>query len=311
MEIKKYNHESDYLRVKEFLTECYLENNNMECWLPQRFEDLIFRVDTLYRDERGKEASQDYIYIWEEGNNIVAVILPDGDSFNSSIKRGYEYLFPSMLDLAEEKLRPLFDSQENGLINFCVVAHDSLNYQRDELIRRGYKRSVEGDYDNVSKPLETNYLINLPEGFKQTFGIEFDDNSKAKACHYGFKPDDDDGILVGPFREGILAYQGRKKSSFFEDSFESLIITDDNDICTYSFCYVDKNTKTAFIEPVCTRDKYRKKGLCKEMLHATINKLKEMNIERCYINSFDWRKKVYNSAGFETIDSIGFWYKEI
>ncbi len=47
------------------------------------------------------------------------------------------------------------------------------------------------------------------------------------------------------------------------------------------------------------------------MLYGVINKLKEMKIENCYINSYDWRKQVYNTSGFKTIDSIGFWYKEI
>ena len=102
----------------------------------------------------------------------------------------------------------------------------------------------------------------------------------------------------------------RKKSQFYPDSFESLIVTDDGDMCAYSFCYVDKHTSTAFVEPVSTREKYRKKGLCKQMLHGLIIRLKEMGIERAYINSYDWRKKVYNSAGFETEDSISFWYKK-
>ena len=103
----------------------------------------------------------------------------------------------------------------------------------------------------------------------------------------------------------------RKKSKYFKDSFESLIVTDEGDICAYSFCYVNKENKTAFVEPVSTREKYRRKGLCKEMMHGIINKCKEMNIERVFINSYDWRRKVYNSAGFETIDTIGFWYKRI
>ena len=92
---------------------------------------------------------------------------------------------------------------------------------------------------------------------------------------------------------------------------KSLIITDDGDICTYCFCYVNKDNGTAFIEPVCTREKYRGKGFCKQMLYGVINRLKEMNIENAYINSYDWRKKVYNSSGFETEDSIGFWHKKI
>ena len=120
MNIKKYIHKEDYERIKAFLTECYEQNKNMTCWLPQRFDDLIFRVDTLYRDERGKQASQDYIYIWEENNQIVGVILPDGDSFNSSIKKGYEYIFPEMLDLAEKELKPLFNKKENDKIDLFM-----------------------------------------------------------------------------------------------------------------------------------------------------------------------------------------------
>lgn len=311
MQVKKFKINEDYDRVIEFLRDNYNENKNISSWLPQRFDDLIFRVDTLYKDERGLKASQDYTYIFEDNNKIVGLVVPDGDSFNSCIKNGYEKIFNDMLDLAERELKPLFDKNEDGTIDFLVVSHDSLKYQAEELKKRGYIRDNAGDYDNVQQPMETNYKIELPKGYKQVYGNEIDDNIKAKACHYGFKPAEDDGILTGTFREGALAYQGRKKSQFYKDSFESLIITNDKDICSYSFCYVDKITSTAFIEPVCTREKYRHKGFAKQMLYGIINKLKEMNIENAYINSFDWRKKVYNSAGFKTEDSIGFWKKKI
>lgn len=311
MQVKKFKINEDYDRVIEFLRDNYNENKNISSWLPQRFDDLIFRVDTLYKDERGLKASQDYTYIFEDNNKIVGLVVPDGDSFNSCIKNGYEKIFNDMLDLAERELKPLFDKNEDGTIDFLVVSHDSLKYQAEELKKRGYIRDNAGDYDNVQQPMETNYKIELPKGYKQVYGNEIDDNIKAKACHYGFKPAEDDGILTGEFREGALAYQGRKKSQFYKDSFESLIITNDKDICSYSFCYIDKITSTAFIEPVCTREKYRHKGFAKQMLYGIINKLKEMNIENAYINSFDWRKKVYNSAGFKTEDSIGFWKKKI
>lgn len=309
--IKKFEMNADYHRVITFLTECYKENKNMECWLPARFDDLVYRIDTLYKDERGLKASKDYIFIFEEDEQIVAVILPDGDSFNSAIKRGYEHIFPQMLDLAEKELLPLFKADENGVINFLVVSHDSLGYQAEELIRRGYTRDEAGDYDNVALPQKTNYVIELPKGFNQVFGENYPDIVKMRACHYGFHPEDDDDNLYKEYAEGGLSYQARKKSQFYPDSFESLIVTGDGDVCSYSFCYVDKITNTAFVEPVSTREKYRKKGLCKQMLHGLINRLKEMGIERAYINSYDWRKKVYNSAGFETEDSIGFWYKKI
>jgi len=311
MIIKKFSKNEDYERIIDFLTERYKINKNMVCWLPQRFDDLIFRIDTLYHDERGLEKSSDYIYMFEENNEIVGLILPDGDSCNTCIKKGYESIFSQMIDLAEKELQPLFKSDETGKINFLVVSHDSLKYQTEELQKRGYTRDEAGDFDNVVKPLETNYKIELLDGFKQVYGYEYPDIVKMRACHYGFHPEEDDGDLYKEYAEGGKSYHARKQSRYFKDSFESLIVTDDGDICTYCFCYVNKDLKTAFIEPVCTREKYRRRGFSKQMLYGVINRLKEIGIENAYINSYDWRKKVYNSAGFETEDSIGFWYKKI
>jgi len=45
--IKKFEMNTDYDRVITFLTERYKENKNMECWLPARFDDLVYRIDTL------------------------------------------------------------------------------------------------------------------------------------------------------------------------------------------------------------------------------------------------------------------------
>ena len=312
MKIKKYVNNEDYDRVIKFLRDNYKENKNMLSWLPQRFDDLLFRIDVLMHDERGGERSADYIYIFEDDNNdIMGIVVPDGDSCYTCIKNGYEHIFSSMIDLGEKELRPLFEKDKDGTINFLVVSHDSQKYQEEELIKRGYTKDEVGDYDNVIHPLETNFIIDLPEGFKQVFGDNYSDGAKSMACHFGFHPEKDDGNLYKEGEEGPLSYQGRKNSQFYKDSFESMIVTDDGDICSYCFCYVDKIAKTAFFEPVSTREKYRHKGFAVQMLHGAINRLKEMGIENAYINSYDWRRKVYNKAGFVTEDSIGCWHKKI
>ena len=101
----------------------------------------------------------------------------------------------------------------------------------------------------------------------------------------------------------------------YPDSFECIVIDkntqEENDVCAYCFVYVDKETKTALIEPVSTREKYRHKGIGKAMMHGVLLRCKEMGIEKCYVNSFGWRRKFYNAAGFSTEDTIGFWYKTI
>ena len=312
MIIKKFNKEEDYDRVIRFLRENYKENKNMVSWLPQRFDDLIYRIDVLYHDERGKERNSDYTFLFEDdSNNIVGLVVPDGDSFNTCIKKGYEDIFSSMLDLGEKELRPLFDKEEDGKINFLVVSHDSLKNQQEELLKRGYTRAEAGDYDNVQHPLETNYKIELPKGYKQVYGEKINEGMKSTACHYGFHPIDDNGDLTIAPREGSLSYQGRKNSQFYKDSFESMIVTDDGDICSYCFCYVDKETSTAFVEPVSTREKYRHKGIGTAMMQGVILKCKELGVEKCYVNSYDWRRKFYNASGFTTEDTIGLYHKKI
>lgn len=110
-------------------------------------------------------------------------------------------------------------------------------------------------------------------------------------------------------------YESRKKSSMYSDRFECLVIdenaSDKNNVCAYSFVYVDKLSETAFIEPVSTREKYRHKGIGTAMMHGVLLKCKEAGVKKCYVNSYDWRKKFYNAAGFTTEDSIGFWHKKI
>ena len=110
-------------------------------------------------------------------------------------------------------------------------------------------------------------------------------------------------------------YNTRKQSSMYEDSFECMVIdenaTERNDVCSYCFVYVDKESKTAFVEPVSTREKYRHKGIGTAMMHGVMLKCKELGIEKCYVNSYDWRRNFYNASGFKTEDVLGYYHKKI
>jgi len=307
MIFKKFDFTRDHDRCIRFLTECYRENGNITCWLPQRFDDFFFRIGSM---ERHKQ-SVDLIFVCEEKDQIVGLILPDDNAMNSCIKKGHEHIFPEMVAFAERNLAPLLKTDENGAGDFFVVSHDSLTYQADFLQKRGYTKQVAQDYDNVFHPLTQQYQLEFPKGFRLSYGEDLDETMKAEACHYGFHPENDDGILTHRIGDIIPSFQARKKSHYFKDSFESLITTDNGDICSYSFCYVDKDTQTGFVEPVSTREKYRHKGLCKLMILGIMMRLKEMKIPNAYINSYDWRRKVYNACGFKTEDSIGYWCKKI
>lgn len=118
------------------------------------------------------------------------------------------------------------------------------------------------------------------------------------------------------YKAGMNPYDARKHSPIYRDSFECVIVdentTERNDVCAYCFVYVDKRTKTALIEPLSTREKYRHRGFGTAMLHGAIRRCKERGIEKCYVDAFgEWRKEFYSAAGSSAEDSIGFWYKTL
>jgi hypothetical protein len=311
MEVKKFDLKTDLQKLEDYLRNQYLENKNMTSWLPERLHDLIFRMDTQYTDE-GNLKSSDYIFVWEDNNEIVGCILPDGDAIYMSVKKGYEDLYESIVKYAEEYCRPLFKKEDDGSIDFVVIANDSLEYRREYLEQNGYIRQKEEDYDNYVYPQEVDVKVDLPEGFKLVYGDEYtDEENKWSACNLGFHPD-----LENPnYRNDMNAYNTRKNSPMYKDSFECMIIDENaqekNDVCSYCFVYVDKESKTAFIEPVSTRERYRHKGIGTAMMHGVMLRCKELGIEKCYVNSYDWRRKFYNASGFTTEDSIGCYHKKI
>ena len=311
MQIRKFQPEKDLRNLETYLRDQYFRNRNMSSWLPERLHDLIYRMGAQEVDG-GRERSVDYISLWEEDGEIVACILPDGENIYISIKNGFEYLYGSILAYSEKNCLPLFHKADDGSVKFWVAANDSLSYMREALLDSGYTRYAEEDYDNCVYPMEIDVPVDLPEGFVLCYGEEYaDEQNKWSACSLGFHPD-----WESPdYRANMNPYISRKHSSMYQDSFECIVIDkntqEKNDVCAYCFVYVDQPSRTALIEPVSTREKYQRKGIGKAMMHGVMRRCKEKGIEKCYVNSFGWRRKFYNAAGFSTEDSIGFWHKTI
>lgn len=311
MQIRKFQLDKDLQILESYLRNQYFLNKNMSSWLPERLHDLIYRVGT--QEASGdRQRSKDYIFLWEENGEIVACILPDGENIYISIKNSFEYLYRSILAYSEKNCLPLFHEADDASVKFWVAASDSLTYMQEILLDSGYARYAEEDYDNYVYPLETSVSVDLLEGFELLYGEEYDDEkNKWSACSLGFHPDWE----APDYRANMHPYISRKKSSMYQDSFECIVVDkntlEKNDVCAYCFVYVDKQSKTALIEPVSTREKYQRKGIGTAMMHGVMLRCKEKGIEKCYVNSFGWRRKFYNAAGFSTEDSIGFWYKII
>lgn len=311
MKIRKFQPDKDLQSLEAYLRDQYFQNKNMSSWLPERLHDMLYRM-RAQEAEAGNALSVDYIFLCEEQGEIVACILPDGENIYFSVKQGHEALFPALLSHSERNCLPLFHKADDGSVKFWVAANDSLTYMQKTLLDAGYTRYPEEDYDNCVYPLETSVSVDLPEGFQLLYGEAYpNEENKWNALHLGFHPDHEETH----YENSMRPYDNRKKSSLYQDSFECIVIDentrDKNDVCAYCFVYVDKLTSTALVEPVSTREKYQRKGIGTAMMHGVMLRCREKGIEKCYVNSFGWRRKFYNAAGFATEDSVGFWHKII
>ena len=145
----------------------------------------------------------------------------------------------------------------------------------------------------------------LPEGFRFVYGTEIKDIVlKTNISHWGFNPDQE-GIENTACTE---ANKNRARAPMFDEQFEVMIQDPNGELCSYACLWVDNDTRSAFVEPVSTREKYRKCGLGKAMLLAVLHRCKENGVTRAYVEPFDvWRENFYASAGFRTYGKMGIW----
>ena len=307
--VRRFQRGRDLGSLEAFLRDRFFECQRSVSWLPERLHDLIYRVRAQEADE-GRAISSDYIYLWEENGEILACILPDGENIYFSVKTGHEALFPSMIAFSEKHCLPLFTRGEDKRIKFWAAVPDGLPWMYKTLANASYQKYLEEEYMNCICPVDATVTVKLPGGFQLLYGEEYpDEGNKWSALRLGFHPEWE----APDYRAGMNPYRARKESTLYPTCFECIVIdqhtADQNNVCSYCFVYVDHQTKTALIEPLSVREKYRRLRLGTAMLHGTILRCNQYEIEKCYVDSFGWRKDFYTAAGFTTEDSIGFWYK--
>ncbi len=118
------------------------------------------------------------------------------------------------------------------------------------------------------------------------YGEEYpNEENKWSALRLGFHPE----LESQDYRASMNPYQERKKSPLYPDSIECLVVeqnsSEKNDVCSYCFVYADQATKTALIEPVSTRERYRHKGLGTAMMHGVLQRCQTRGIEKCYLTA--------------------------
>lgn len=276
----------DFEKVREFFQSNYHPANGF--WTPAAWE---YAHSLQWYDY----TSHHRIGLWEADGRIVAVAAYElrlGDLY-VFVSKGYEYLRSEMLDYAE---RNLYAINADGKRELYVRAYSfGLDFQ-ELLLAQGYLKAHEEAvtiYD-YSKGLPE---VELSTGYKIITLEEAEDYQKvADAIWHGF--DHEGSADLNGYLLTVNAPHFRKDTTF-------IVEAENGDYCCYGSVWLDEKLKYAYLEPLSTVPRYRRKGLAKALIAEAINRTHKQGAAYMIGGS----NKFYFDIGFEPVYQI-IWYKK-
>lgn len=297
---RNYQKEQDYNKVISFLRREYETNHHYPGWKAQRFEDMEYRLNIMYIC-MGNTPWHQCIHLWEEEGTLVGLCVGErkGENF-FYVKKEYEFLYHQMVNWTKNNMYVKCQGTKEHTFWVCDEQQELIDILQSQQFQRSMSDVylMEHTMKDISEPV-------LPDGFRFIYGTEIEDVVlKTNISHWGFNPDQE-GIENTACTE---ANKNRARAPMFDEQFEVMTQDPNGELCSYAYFWVDMDTKSAFVEPVSTRERYRHYGLGKAMLLAALHHCKELGITRAYVEPFDkWRESFYAAAGFKTYGKMGIW----
>ena len=250
--------------------------------------------------------NKDYTHLyrfWLDGGKVVGFVFAEDPVTNIffNLRPGYEELADEMIEYAEKSFPDFGDGIEPVIFS-----------GQQALIQSAEKHGYKVEYENIDllfdfKKSELNY--ELPDGFHFVDPIECDPLKLTKCTWGGFNSEE-----LGPFADWDKpnpemawsphkAYNGVLSSTIAPPPHSTydynVIIADENEdyACFSGMWWVPQN-KLAYMEPLCTVPKYRKRGLAAAALTQHYRRLKPLGAEYMTGGGNDFYKRI----GYE--DSI-------
>jgi len=237
------------------------------------------------------------IGLWEdEEGKIVGVAtyeLELGELY-IFVSKGYEYLKSDMLNYGEKNL---YTINSDGRCELRVEAYSFEPTFQELLVSHGYTKEYDVEitiYDYV-KGLPD---VKISDGFKIITLDEVDDYQKTV-----------DTIWQGFDHKGagdLNAFLLTMNAPHFRKDLTFLVEAENGDYCCYASVWLDETHKCAYLEPLSTVPKYRRKGLAKALINEAINQTHKLGATYMVGGSNEF----YFDLGFESVYQTE-WYKKV
>lgn len=273
----------NYQMLSHFF-EKYTGNGLQENW-------HIGRLDWMLNHYYTNPELLPLIGMWVEEDEVVGVVIFDIDypPVYFLCKPGYEHLYNDMYEYAEKTFKTDKWCENGYWVKTAIKDEDTVQVQflKDKgFVMDGYPEDILELKCNANDK----YNYSLPEGFSvTTFDTEKNYEKYAELLYKGF---DHEGEEEHDVTYDSVAF----REPHWNDSLKILIKSSNGEWASHCGIWYTPGDVTAYIEPVVTIPKYRKKGLAKAAIYEAVNRCADLGAKRAIvISDMDF----YYKIGFE------------
>lgn len=282
-QVRAYQCEEDFWRMREFLRQVFLLNNRLErSWHVARLDYARWHTCLNCAQVR----LEDVAWLWEDAGQVVAILMPDGEPGEAHLlvhpHRRTAALEQEMLDVAEKQLsKPGLD----GVPVLQVWSPDTDQLRRAILHERGYQK---GDwpehqwYRDLDAPVEP-----VPPAAGYTLRALGDGLELLERCYAsGLGFHEGDIQIAVENRDDPTWYRNIQTAPLYRRDLDLVAIAPNGAIASFCTIWFDDVTRSAYFEPVATVPAHQRRGLGNALMTEGLLRLQRMGATRAFVGGF-------------------------
>ncbi len=303
--MRNYKTETDYHRIREFLSEVLEINNFFEnSWHVNRFD--YWRWHGIMNMGHGKLETD--VFLWETEDNVIAAVLnreaPGSVFLQVHPQFRSAELEKEMISVAE---RYLAVSTDDGGRKHRIWASPDDNLRLDILRHRGYEKSKRVEYQRRRSMAADISDASLAEGYTvRSLGSSDEFPKRSWVSWRAFHPNEPDDAY-----QGWDWYDNIQKAPLYRRDLDIVAVAPDGEFAAFCTVWFDPVTRTGVFEPVGTSPEHQRRGLARAVMTEGLRKLRELNAVFAYVGSWnEATHKLYGEAlGFKDYVILEGWEK--
>jgi len=304
-ELRNYQNEDDYWRIRSFLREVSLLNDRHDySWSLLRWDYWRWHVNMNIFHLKLEEV----VTLWEMDRRIVAVLNPDspGEAF-FQVHPGYRECISmaDMLDVAEQKLSRPNDAGKKELLVWVNATDEPT---KALFTKRGYAAS-KFKAEHMRLRFFTQPIPDAvpPSGYTvRALSDESELPARSWLSWKAFHPDEPDEKY-----QGWEWYENIQRVPLYRRDLDIVAVASDGELAAFCTVWFDDVTRTAVFEPVGTHPDHQKRGLGKAVMSEGLRRAQRLGATLATVSSYsEGAHALYHSMGFTEFDLLEPWIKE-